>query len=95
MSRAKCSIAFAWKATMWRWSEGRSQEFRHRLGASGVIVFRLERLSNEAKADRLAEVIAMPIDWQTISWSLSLRGHASRLLVPNEAGITPLPSAYE
>ena len=32
---------------------------RHRLGVIGVIVFQLERLSNPAKADRVAEVVAV------------------------------------
>jgi predicted nuclease of predicted toxin-antitoxin system len=35
---------------------------RHRLGATGVIVFQLERLSHVARADRVAEVVAANID---------------------------------
>jgi predicted nuclease of predicted toxin-antitoxin system len=31
---------------------------RHRLGATGVIVLQLERLSHAARADRVAEVVA-------------------------------------
>jgi predicted nuclease of predicted toxin-antitoxin system len=35
---------------------------RHRLRVGGVIVFRLERLSNRAKADRVSEVITVHSD---------------------------------
>jgi predicted nuclease of predicted toxin-antitoxin system len=56
---------------------------RHRLGATGVIVFQLERLSHTARADRVAEVIAAHID--------RLAGHLV-VIEPARVRIRPLHS---
>jgi predicted nuclease of predicted toxin-antitoxin system len=56
---------------------------RHQLGANGVIVFQLERLSNSAKADRIAEVVAVHAD--------RLAGHLV-VIEPARTRIRPLES---
>jgi predicted nuclease of predicted toxin-antitoxin system len=59
---------------------------RHRLGVSGVIVFQLERLSNPAKADRVADVVAVHVD--------RLAGHLT-VIEPARTRIRPLPRQPE
>ncbi len=57
---------------------------RHRLGASGIVIIQLGRLSNAARADRVAEVIAAHID--------RLAGHLM-VIEPARVRIRPLPQA--
>ena len=59
---------------------------RRRLGAGGVIVFQLERLSSAAKAERVAEVIAVHAD--------RLPGHLT-VIEPARTRIRPLPRQRE
>jgi predicted nuclease of predicted toxin-antitoxin system len=56
---------------------------RHRLGVRGVIVFQLERLSNRARAGRIAEVIAVHAD--------RLAGHLT-VIEPARTRFRPLPA---
>jgi predicted nuclease of predicted toxin-antitoxin system len=57
---------------------------RHRLGVNGVIIIQLGRLSNAARADRVAEVVAVHVD--------RLAGHLV-VVEPTRVRIRPLPPA--